>query len=152
MGAVAPPELAAAVSEAGGLGMLGTARPGGHSLSGLRSLLDRLTALTSRPFGVNFIVSPLGLTEIEAGSFELAAATARVVEFFCGWPDASLVNLVHRGGALACWQVGSCEEAVAASEAGCDLIVAQSVSAGALCGKGFVIQGPASTSHRRSVA
>ena len=29
MGQVAPPELAAAVSEAGGLGMLGTARAGG---------------------------------------------------------------------------------------------------------------------------
>ena len=57
MGAVAPPELAAAVSEAGGLGMLGTARPGGHTLKGLRSLLDRLSALTSRPFGVNFIVT-----------------------------------------------------------------------------------------------
>src|SRR5437667_10377568 len=65
MGAVAPPELAAAVSEAGGLGMLGTARPGGHTVQGLSSLLDRLTALTSRPFGVNFIVSPQGLTELE---------------------------------------------------------------------------------------
>ena len=63
MGAVAPPELAAAVSEAGGLGMLGTARPGGHSVKGLSSLLDRLTALTARPFGVNFIVSPLGLPD-----------------------------------------------------------------------------------------
>ena len=58
MGAVAPPELAAAVSEAGGLGMLGMARPGGHTLQGLSSLLDRLTALTSRPFGVNFIATP----------------------------------------------------------------------------------------------
>src|SRR5438105_11994033 len=115
MGAVAPPELAAAVSEAGGLGMLGTARPGGHSVKGLSSLLDRLTALTARPFGVNFIVSPLGLTELEAGCFELAAHSARVVEFFYGWPDRALVDIVHRGGALVSWQVGSCEEAVAAT-------------------------------------
>jgi nitronate monooxygenase len=130
MGAVAPPELAAAVSEAGGLGMLGTARPGGHTLKGLSSLLDRLSALTSQPFGVNFIVSPTGLADIEPACFELAARSARVVEFFYGWPDRALVDIVHRGGALACWQVGSCEEAVAAATAGCDLIVAQSVSAG----------------------
>jgi nitronate monooxygenase len=130
MGAVGPPELAAAVSEAGGLGMLGMARPGGHTVQGLSSLLDRLTALTARPFGVNFIVSPGGLTELEPACFELAARSARVVEFFYGWPDRALVDLVHRGGALVSWQVGSCEEAVAASKAGCDLIVAQSVSAG----------------------
>jgi len=73
MGAVAPPELAAAVSEAGGLGMLGMARPGGNTLQGLSSLLDRLTALTSRPFGVNFIATPSGLAEVDAGWFELAA-------------------------------------------------------------------------------
>src|SRR5690348_17768835 len=57
MGAVAPPELAAAVSEAGGLGMLGTAHPGLTAAS-LAQQLKRLRALTARPFGVNFIVAP----------------------------------------------------------------------------------------------
>src|SRR5439155_18564691 len=108
----------------------GTARPGGHTVQGLSSLLDRLTALTSRPFGVNFIVSPQGLTELEPACFELAARSARVVEFFYGWPDHALVDIVHRSGALACWQVGSFEEAVGATNAGCDMIVAQSVSSG----------------------
>jgi nitronate monooxygenase len=37
---------------------------------------------------------------------------------------------VHAGGALACWQVGSRDEALAAARAGCDLIVAQGVEAG----------------------
>jgi len=36
MGAASPPELAAAVSNAGGLGMLGTARPG---LTGSRQIV-----------------------------------------------------------------------------------------------------------------
>jgi hypothetical protein len=33
-----------------------------------------------------------------------------VVEFFYGDPDASLVEIVHAGGALASWQVGSQRE------------------------------------------
>ena len=35
-----------------------------------------------------------------------------------------------RGGALAGWQVGSTDEARAAADAGCDLVVAQGVEAG----------------------
>jgi NAD(P)H-dependent flavin oxidoreductase YrpB (nitropropane dioxygenase family) len=37
---------------------------------------------------------------------------------------------VHKNGALASWQVGSNDEAVAAAKAGCDLIVAQGIEAG----------------------
>jgi NAD(P)H-dependent flavin oxidoreductase YrpB (nitropropane dioxygenase family) len=108
--------------------MLGAARPGGGDVRSLSSLLDRLRALTTRPFGVNFIVaSP---EDIDPACFELAARAARVVEFFYGWPDRALVSTVQRHGALACWQVGSREEALAAEEAGCDLIVAQGVAAG----------------------
>jgi nitronate monooxygenase len=40
------------------------------------------------------------------------------------------VDLVHAGGALACWQVGSVKEAGAAVDAGCDLLVAQGTEAG----------------------
>jgi NAD(P)H-dependent flavin oxidoreductase YrpB (nitropropane dioxygenase family) len=40
------------------------------------------------------------------------------------------VELVHGGGALASWQVGSRDEAIAAERAGCDLVVAQGVEAG----------------------
>jgi nitronate monooxygenase len=130
MGAVASPELAAAVSEAGGLGMLGMARSGGTTVRGLRKQLDRLSTLTMKPFGINFIVTPQSLAEAEAGCFELAASSTRVVEFFYGWPNRELADLVHRGGALVSWQVGSREEAVAAAEVGCDLIVAQSIAAG----------------------
>ena len=37
------------------------------------------------------------------------------MEFFYGDPERALVDAVHAGGALACWQVGSVEEAVAAA-------------------------------------
>ena len=130
MGAVSPPELAAAVSNAGGLGMLGTARSGAGTLSALGNLLDQVHALTSCPFGVNFLIPPEHLESIEPGCFELAARRARVVEFFYGWPDPALVETVHEQGALVSWQVGSKEEAVAAGQSGCDLVVAQGVGAG----------------------
>lgn len=51
MGAAAPPELAAAVSEAGALGMLGTARPGLTAIT-FADLLEQVRSLTDRPFGV----------------------------------------------------------------------------------------------------
>jgi NAD(P)H-dependent flavin oxidoreductase YrpB (nitropropane dioxygenase family) len=67
MGAVAPPELAAAVSEAGGLGMLGTARSGARPGAALGALLDRVRTRTAQPFGVNFIVAPPHLSSTEPG-------------------------------------------------------------------------------------
>lgn len=80
MGAASPPELAAAVSEAGGLGMLGTARRGFPSVAGLSALLEQLRALTSQPFGVNFILRDN--QPIDRECFEMAAAAARVVDLF----------------------------------------------------------------------
>ncbi len=130
MGAVSPPELAAAVSNAGGLGMVGTARWGGRALPGLERLIDATQALTDRPFGVNFVVSDPHMESTDPGCFALAARRARLVEFFWRWPDPALVATVHEQGALVSWQVGSKEEAVAAAEAGVDLIVAQGVGAG----------------------
>ena len=70
------------------------------------------------------------LESTEPGCFALAARRARLVEFFWRWPDRALVDTVHEQGALVSWQVGSGEEAVAAAEAGADLIVAQGVGAG----------------------
>jgi nitronate monooxygenase len=61
---------------------------------------------------------------------EQAAGRARLVEFFYDTPDPSLISLVHAGGALAGWQVGSVAEARQAVDAGCDLIIAQGLEAG----------------------
>jgi NAD(P)H-dependent flavin oxidoreductase YrpB (nitropropane dioxygenase family) len=135
MGAVAPPELAAAVSQAGALGMLGTARPG-LTVATLADLLERVRLLTDKPFGVNFIVAPIFLNgtskrpPLDLKCIEMAARAAKVVEFFYGEPERRLVEMVHTGGALACWQVGSQAEAIAAARAGCDFIVAQGIEAG----------------------
>jgi enoyl-[acyl-carrier protein] reductase II len=130
MGAVSPPALAAAVSNAGGLGMIGTAHWGASTMRGLTALLDEIDALTDKPYGVNFLVTPEFLPGIDPGCFALAASRARVVEFFWNWPDRTLVETVHEHGGLASWQVGSKAEAIAAQEAGVDLVIAQGSGAG----------------------
>jgi nitronate monooxygenase len=122
MGGTAGPELAVAVAEAGGLGMLG-----GVMLPAplLVQILDGVRQQTTGAIGVNFLMPFL-----DRDCVVVAASRCRVIEFFYGDPDAALVQLVHQGGALACWQVGSLEEAQAAVAAGCDLIVAQGTEAG----------------------
>src|SRR6188472_443622 len=53
MGWLAGPELAAAVSEAGGLGVLGN---GSASRDGVECQVRRTQVLTSKPIGLNLIV------------------------------------------------------------------------------------------------
>src|SRR5512140_802701 len=122
MPGIASPALAAAVAEAGGLGMIGAA---GLPAAVLAASLADLGQRTRGVFGVNFLMPFLDRDVVP-----LAASAARIVEFFYGEPDPALVDVVHAGGALASWQVGSCEEAVAAASAGCDLVVAQGTEAG----------------------
>jgi NAD(P)H-dependent flavin oxidoreductase YrpB (nitropropane dioxygenase family) len=120
------PRLAAAVATAGGLGMVSVY---GWPPATIAEILDELHHLTAGPVGANFVMQYVEPQEAEE-CVAAAAARARVVDFFYSDPDASLVEIVHRHGALACWQVGSQEEAVAAVDAGCDLIVAQGIEAG----------------------
>ncbi len=115
-------ELASAVSNAGGLGMISATHMTADFLS---DTLEILKEKTSMPAGVNFLMPFLDLDAVK-----IAASKVKVVEFFYGSPEASLVELVHHYGALACWQIGSKEEAVQAQAAGCDLIVAQGIQAG----------------------
>jgi len=115
-------ELAAAVSNAGGLGMIGA---GGVPAQMVAEMLDAMPAVTDKPYGVNFLMPFL-----DEDAVSLAASRCRVVEFFYDEPRASLVEMVHAGGALACWQVGSAAEAEAATQAGCDIVVAQGNQAG----------------------
>lgn len=122
MGGTAGPELAIAVADAGALGMLGLS---GLPLEVLTGVVDQVASSTSGAFGANFLIPFLDRDAVVA-----AAAKVRVVEFFYGDPDASLVSLVHESPALACWQVGSVAEALAARDAGCDIIVAQGCEAG----------------------
>ena len=111
MGSIARHELAAAVSEAGGLGMIaGVRAPIAQELAAAR-------ALTGRPLAVNLLLPFLRPGDAEA------AAAAEVVVTFWGPP---------RRLAAGTWvhQCGSVEEAKAAAAAGADAVIAQGVEAG----------------------
>ena len=118
MSQVSVPRLAAAVADAGGLGMI---TPTDHTVE----VLEGLASETSGRVGINFLVPFL-----DVGAVEAASSRTRVVDFHFGEPDARLVARVHQGGALAGWQVGSTDEARAAVDAGCDFVIAQGIEAG----------------------
>jgi nitronate monooxygenase len=111
MGAVARHELAAAVSEAGGLGTIGGARaPIAEELAAARRL-------TGRPIAVNLVLPLLRRGDVQA------AADADVIVTFWGEPRRLAGNMwIH--------QCGSVEEARSAAVAGADAVIAQGVEAG----------------------
>ena len=123
---IASPRLAAAVANAGGLGLVSVY---GYTPDVVAQVLDSTRKQTAGAIGANFLLNTAdpGLAREWAAA---AASRARVVDFFWGDPDPVLVKIVHAAGALACWQVGSREEAVAAADAGCDFIIAQCIEAG----------------------
>jgi len=93
-------------------------------------MLDNTRKQTAGTIGANFL-NMVSVDPALAGECVAAAASrVRVVDFFWGDPDSALVEIVHAAGALACWQVGSREEAIAAAAAGCDFIIAQGIGAG----------------------
>ena len=122
MGEISTPQLAAAVANAGGLGMVTMVIHPAHDVA---LALDALAGQTTGTVGINFLMPFL-----DPEAVDVAASRVRVVEFFYADPDAALVRRVHDGGALAAWQVGSPAEARAAVDAGCDFIVAQGTEAG----------------------
>jgi len=122
MGPVAGPELAAAVSNAGGGGVLG-----GLFLPplALQQAIHRLRTLTDKPFGVNLILPLLQEGQIEA----CLAERVPLLVLFWGDPRPYVAE-AHRHETKVFLQVGSVAEATAAAEAGVDTIIVQGVEAG----------------------
>src|SRR5262249_23726463 len=122
MGPAAGPDLAAAVSNAGGCGVLGGAA---QSAAYLRRPIQPLPTLTGRPFGVNVVLGAM-----EKGQLE-TCLDERVPLLVLFWGDAEpYVEDARRRGIKVFLQVGSVEEAVKAAEDGVDAIIAQGVEAG----------------------
>jgi nitronate monooxygenase len=122
IGGAASPELAAAVSEAGGVGHLACTW---RSPNQLDALLSRMKALTARPYGANFVLD----FPIEENLAVALAHKVRIVSFF--WGDGSrYVEQIKATGAFSAQVVASAAEAERAADAGFDLIVAQGHEAG----------------------
>ena len=122
IGTLTNPRLAAAVSNAGGLGMLAL---GGAEPDHLRRIVAETPGLTGHPFGVNLnLRRPQG--ERVAAALE---AGVRVVSLFWGDPSPH-VAAVHAAGALVTSTAGSAAEARRHADAGVDVVIAQGWEAG----------------------
>jgi nitronate monooxygenase len=122
MGGAVGPALAAAVSNAGGLGMLAL---WSADLDDVRRRIRETRALTSRPFGVN-----LNLEFPQQERLEVCLGErVPVISFF--WRDPSaLVQRAKAAGAIVLHTVGSARDARSAVDAGVDIVVAQGWEAG----------------------
>ena len=116
----AVPALAAAVSNAGALGMVTLTWSDDAG-----AVVRETAALTTRPFGGNFILTSDHHRRLEAA----LEAGLRIVSFM--WGDSSgYIKPVHDAGGLVMHTVGSAEEARRAVASGVDVIVAQGWEAG----------------------
>jgi nitronate monooxygenase len=122
MGGAVGPALAAAVSNAGGLGMLPL---WWQDIATVRGLIRETRSLTSRPFGVNL--------NLEFPQEDRLAAcldeNVSIISFF--WRDPSaLVSRVKAGRGTVLHTVASAEDAKRAVDCGVDVVVAQGWEAG----------------------
>lgn len=121
--------LAAAVSAAGGFGMLGGTNSDGPNW--LRDQIRAVRSRTGRPFGVGFISSFPGVDDL----VEVALA-ARVAAIGHSFADPTpYVAPAHARGVRVFAQVQTVAQAIRAAEAGVDVIVAQGTEAGGHTGQ-----------------
>jgi NAD(P)H-dependent flavin oxidoreductase YrpB (nitropropane dioxygenase family) len=126
MGSATGAELAAEVSNAGGLGMIGCA---GRTPEWIRDTVAELREKTSRPFGLNLLLFEAQEAALEA----VLAARPAVFSTAWAWPDQDLRVLfakAHDSGARAVHMVSGVPEARRSVEAGADAIVAQGTEGG----------------------
>ncbi|MFC5138359.1 NAD(P)H-dependent flavin oxidoreductase [Actinomycetospora rhizophila] len=123
-GGLAGPALAAAVSNAGGLGVLGM---GGLPEPVVREQVRETRTLTDRPVGANLIL-PL-LDGDDAPIDTCLEEGVAVLVLYWGDPGP-YVERTHAAGARLVAHVGSAAEARAAADAGVDAVMIQGVEAG----------------------
>lgn len=116
----AVPKLAAAVSNAGALGMLALtwSTPAGD-------VVRDTAPLTDRPFGGNLVLASDQHRRLD----EALEAGLRIVSLFWGDP-AGYVERVHEANGLVLHTVASAGEARRAADSGVDVVVAQGWEAG----------------------
>ena len=122
VGSAVTPELVAAVSGAGGLGMLALTWMSPRAAA---EQIRRVRSQTDRPFGVNLVldfpVEPVLAACLDAG--------VSIVSTFWGDPTAAS-EMIHAAGGLHMHTAGSVGEARRAVRAGADVVVAQGWEAG----------------------
>lgn len=127
VGSASTPDLAAAVSEAGGLGTLAVSW---RTPAETRHAVEATRETTDRPFAVNLVLDPDTGAAPPGDLLEAAlSAGTPLVSFSFGDPGP-FVDRVHDAGARVLASVGSADEAAAVVDAGADVVVAQGWEAG----------------------
>ncbi|HMS89631.1 MAG TPA: nitronate monooxygenase [Acidimicrobiales bacterium] len=124
MGGVSYAEVVTAVSEAGGFGCLGASAMG-HDV--MVEEIDKVRAATSKPFGVDLLTAAPGDMSRDVNAMADRGATVFVAGL--GVPR-DVIDLCHKRNMLVVNMCGKVRHAVAAVEAGCDIVVAQGTEAG----------------------
>jgi nitronate monooxygenase/enoyl-[acyl-carrier protein] reductase II len=127
MGSCTSAELAAAASNHGALGSIGSLF---RTTAAVKRDVDVVRTLTSRPYAVNHITPTF---DAEAFRHTLAARPP-VISFALGNPG-DLVRQAHDAGARVMLQVTTVTQAVQAAELGADVIIAQGGEAGGYGGE-----------------
>ncbi|MDV6378691.1 nitronate monooxygenase [Sporosarcina sp. GW1-11] len=123
MGNISSPKLAAAVSNAGGLGTIGC---GTLSVEAVERKILELKALTSCPFAINIAINVTPHTE---QLIELVIKhQVPVVSLSAGNPTP-YISLLHDRGIKVITIVASVKHAIKAEEAGADILVAEGFEA-----------------------
>ena len=124
-GGATDPRLTAAVSNGGGLGIMGVSdiAPGE-----IGTVASQIRGLTDRPFGLNLLL-------FDCGESIDAVLSARPAVLSTAWPSAEqdlgeIFGRAHQAGAVVVHMVATLAEARLAAEAGADLIVAQGTEGG----------------------
>jgi enoyl-[acyl-carrier protein] reductase II len=129
MGGVAYAEVCAAVSEAGGFGTLGMA---GEGPDGIRREMRRTRERTKKPFGVDLLAA---LPEQMMQAIDvIIAGGAKAFIAGLGVPRP-VIQKCHDAGLVVMSMCGKVSHAVAAEQAGCDVVVAQGTEAGGHTGQ-----------------
>src|SRR4029453_9123556 len=122
MGSCTSAELAAAVSNQGGLGGIGSLF---RTTAAIKRDIEAVKGLTNRHYAINHIPQML-----DAEAFRCTLeARPRVISFALGDPG-DLIKQVHDVGSLVMLQVTTVAQAVAAAERGVDALIAQGGEAG----------------------
>jgi hypothetical protein len=123
MGTTAVPELAIAVSNAGGLGAVGTGLNPTADL--VRQRVSKAKSATDRPFAVNILLA----RDHDALPVALDVG-APIIQFAWGIPTAEEVAAVRKAGAKMGIQIGSAAGARRALDLGTDYLICQGIEAG----------------------
>jgi enoyl-[acyl-carrier protein] reductase II len=126
MGTCTSGEFAAAVSNLGGLGSVGSLF---RTTAAIKRDIDVVRRLTTRPFAINHIPQTL-----DAEAFRYALEARPAVMSFALADPGDLVRQAHDVGSRVMLQVTTVAQAVQAAERGVDIIVAQGGEAGGYSG------------------